>query len=237
MPACRLGQGVVVVARLAFLAAGQMRRRQLPGQPPIPFRPAGQHQQVRPRRVGLLGAGAVAQRQLGTEHRGHVQFLGGLGETHHPVEPVVIGQRDGPQIQAGGLLDEFLRCAGTVEEAVCRVRVQFGVRDRRTRPPNVRRLVDPALAGPGRAVAAVAVRLGQRRSSPARLAGEHPLHFRPARRPVMPSHRASVSNICSIHCVTYRSSAQTLRCPWPTVIRLISVDLGCCRGSAKAWDR
>ena len=69
VPAGRLGQRVEVVARLALLAAGQMRRRQLPRQPAIPFRPAGQHQQVRSGRVGLLGAGDVAQRELGAEHR------------------------------------------------------------------------------------------------------------------------------------------------------------------------
>ena len=145
VPAARLGQRVKVVARLALLAAGQMRRGQLPGQPPIAFRAAGQHQQVRPRRIGLLGARAIAQRQFGAEHRSHVQFLGGLGEPHHPVEPVVIGQCDGPQIEPGGLLDEFLRRAGAVEEAVRRVRVQFGIRDRRAWPVNVRRLIHPRL--------------------------------------------------------------------------------------------
>ncbi len=156
VPACRLGQRVVVVARVALLATGQMGRRQLTRQPAISLRPAGQHQQMRSRRIGLLGAGAIAQRQFGAEHRLHVQFLGGLGEAHHAVEAVVVGQRDGPQIEPGGLLDEFLRRAGTVEEAVRRMRVQLGIRHRRSRPVDVRRLVGSALARPGRAVAAVA---------------------------------------------------------------------------------
>ena len=130
----RLGQRVEVVAQVALLAAGQMRRRQLARQPSIPLGTAGKHQQVRPPRIGLLGAVAATEGQFGTEHRLHVEFLGRLGEAHHPVEPVVIGQRDGAQIEPGGLLDEFLRRAGAVEEAVRRMRVQLGIRDRRGRP-------------------------------------------------------------------------------------------------------
>ena len=83
---------------------------------------------MRPWRIGILGAVATAEGQLGAEHRLHLEFLGRLGEPHHPVEPVVVGQRDGPQIEPGGLLDEFLRRAGAVEEAVRRMRVQLGVR-------------------------------------------------------------------------------------------------------------
>ena len=146
VPAGRLGQRVVVVAQDALFAAGQMRRRQLARQPSIPLGTAGKHQQVRPARIGLLGAVAATEGQFGAEHRLHVEFLGRLGEAHHPVEPVVIGQRDGAQIEPGGLLDEFLRRAGAVEEAVRRMRVQLGVRDRRARPLHIRRLVAPALA-------------------------------------------------------------------------------------------
>ena len=146
VPACRLGQRVVVVAQLALLAACQMRRRQLSRQPAISFRPAGQHQQMRSWRIGVLGPVATTEGQLGTEHRLHVEFLGRLGEAHHTVEPVVVGQRDGAQIEPGGLLDEFLRRAGAVEEAVRRMRVQLGIRNRRGRPVDVQRLVGPTLA-------------------------------------------------------------------------------------------
>ena len=183
VPTRGLGQRVEVVARLALLAAGQVRRGELPRQPPVPLRPARQHQQVRARRVGILGAGHVAQRELGTEHRRHVEFPGRLGEPDHPVQPVVVGQRDGPQVEPGGLLDEFLRRARTVEEAVRRVRVQFGVRGTGATPVRrwlIRRLVAPALARPGRAVATVAGRLGQAGPGTARLAGEHALHLAPA---------------------------------------------------------
>ena len=129
MPAGGLGERVEVVARLAFLAAGQVRFGQLAGQPSVAFRPAGQHQQVRSGRIGVLGAGFVGQRQLGAEHRAHAQFLGGLGEPHHAVEAVVVGQRDGAQIQPDGLLDEFFRGAGAVEEAVGGMGVELGVGD------------------------------------------------------------------------------------------------------------
>ena len=61
VPARRFGQRVIVIVQLAFLTASQMRGRQLSRQPPITLRPAGQHQQVRSRRVGILGAVATAE--------------------------------------------------------------------------------------------------------------------------------------------------------------------------------
>ena len=146
VPAGGLGQRVVVVVQLAFLTARQMRLRELARQPPVSLRAAGEHQQMRSRRVGVLGSVTPAQRQFSAEHRGHLQFLGGLGEAHHPVEPVVIGQRDRAQVETDSLLDEFLRRAGTVEEAVRRMRVQFRIRHRRHGPVDVERLVGPPLS-------------------------------------------------------------------------------------------
>ena len=134
VPTGSLGERIEVVAQDALFAAGQMCRSQLARQPSISLGTPGKHQQVRSPGIGLLGAVAAAEGQFGTEHRLHVEFLGGLGETHHTVEPVVIGQRDGAQIEPGGFLDEFLRRAGAVEEAVRRMRVQLGVRDRRGGP-------------------------------------------------------------------------------------------------------
>ncbi len=133
VPAGRLGQRVEVVAQLAL-----SRRR-----PDAPS-PAGATAVDTPPGRGQAPADAArADRapRCGRRHRGtarrrtpsHVEFLGGFGESHHPVEPVVIGQRDGAQIEPGGLLDEFLRRAGAVEEAVRRMRVQLGIRDRRGR--------------------------------------------------------------------------------------------------------
>ncbi len=185
---CGLCQRVVVVAQDTFFTACKVRRRQLARQPSIPFGTAGKHQQVRPTRVGLLGAIAATEGQFGTEHRLHVEFLGGFGEPHHPVEPVVIGQGDGTQIEPGGLLDEFLRRAGAVEEAVRRMRVQLGIRDRRCWPLHIEWLIAAALAGPGRAVATVTDLLVDGPAGTARFAREHPLHLGPTRRPVMPAH-------------------------------------------------
>ena len=129
MPTGSLGQRVEVVVQFALLAAGQVRL--LPAVSTVagtlPVRgpaPAGAAPAGRVRRCGF-------HRPATTRHRTpwrHVQFLGRLGEPHHPVETVMVGQCDGPQIEPGGLLDEFLRRAGAVEEAVGRMRVQLGVR-------------------------------------------------------------------------------------------------------------
>ena len=190
MPAGRLGQRVEVEVRLALLAAGQMRRGQLPRQPSVTFRAAGQHQQVRAGRIRLLGAGNRSlrgcQRKLGAEHGAHVEFGGRFGEPHRPVQAVVVGQRERTQIQPGGLLDQLLRRARSVEKAVRRMRMQLRICDGRGgHPVVVRRLIRPTLARqrtvfcrPGR----------HRRAGMARLAAEHPLHFRPARRSIAPAH-------------------------------------------------
>ena len=201
-----LGEGVVVVAGLAFLAPGQMGGGQLTGQPPIPLRPAGQHQQMRAGRIGDVGADGIGQRQFGTEHRRHTVFPRGLGEAHHPVQPVVVGEGDRAQAQPYGLLDKLLRGAGTVEEAERRMGVQLGVGHRRTAAGQValRRQVAGTFTRPGRTVAAVGDRLRQDPMRPAgRLregpAAQHPLHLRPTRRPVVPAHPVIVSNVCSNH--------------------------------------
>ena len=172
MPAGGLGQGVVVIARAAFMAAGQMRGGQLTGQPPVALRPAGQNEQMRTRRIGHSGPGGAAQRQLGAEDGAHAEIGGRLGEAHHPVQAVVVGQRDGPQIQPGRLLDEFLRGAGAVEEAERRMGVQLGVGHGRVAADRARRCGDGGTRRPGRGRPAV----------------EHPLHLRPGRRSVTPAH-------------------------------------------------
>ncbi|BCI90891.1 hypothetical protein NIIDMKKI_60970 [Mycobacterium kansasii] len=149
VPAGGLGQCVEVVPRLAFLTAGQMGCRQLPGQPPVTLGAAGQDQQVRAGRVRLLGAGLRSQRQLGAEHGTHIEFGGRFGEANRPVQAVVVGERQCAQIQPGGFFDQFLRRTGPVEEAVRRMRMQLGIRGRRTDPSILWRLVRPALTRPG----------------------------------------------------------------------------------------
>ena len=201
MPAGRFGQRVEVEAQLALLAAGQMRRGQLPRQPPVAFRAAGQHQQMRAGRIRLLGAGLRygrgSQRQLGAEHGTHVEFRRRFGEPHRPVQAVVVGQREGAQIQPGRLFDQLLRCAGPVEKAVRRMRMQLGIRDGRAdRPVFVRRLVQPRVcatrgtsSGGSTAGGAPAWRglPSSTRSISAQLGG-----------PLNQPHPDSLSNICSI---------------------------------------
>ena len=150
VPAGRLGQRIEVVARLALLAAGQVRGGQLPRQAPVAFRAAGQHQQMRAGRVRLLGAGARPQRQFGAEDGTHVKLRGRFGEPHRAVQAVVVGQRQRTQIQPGGLLDQLLRRAGAVEKAVRRMRMQLGVRDGGPgHPLAIGRLIPSALARQG----------------------------------------------------------------------------------------
>ena len=201
MPARRLGQRVDVVAQHALLPTGQVRVRQLPRQSPIPLRTPGKHQQMRPRRIRLVGAADPAERQLGTEHGGHVEFPGRLGEPHHPVEPVVIGQGQGTQTEPGRLLHQFLRRAGAVEKAVGRMGVQLGIGHRNSPggrwTVQLRGPVLPPLARPRRAVPAVAGLLVNGPAGPARPTIEHALHLGPARRTVVPPHRGILSNLCS----------------------------------------
>ena len=194
VPAGGLGQRVEVVARLALLAAGQVRRGQLPRQPSVAFRAAGQHQQVRAGRIRLLGAGARPQRQFGAEDGAHVEFGGRFGEPHRAVQAVVVGQRQGAQIQPGGLLDQLLRRAGPVEEAVRRMRMQLGIRDGGAGRPGSSSggSILPALARQGNVSSRQARR--SRRAGMTRLAVEHPLHFRPARRPIKPTHTSPPSH-------------------------------------------
>ncbi len=58
VPARRVGERIDVEAQFAFLAAGQVGRGQLPRQSSIAFRAASQHQQMRARRVRVVGPGA-----------------------------------------------------------------------------------------------------------------------------------------------------------------------------------
>ena len=180
VPAGRLRQRVEVIARFTLLAPGEVGGTQLTGQPPIPFGPAGQDEQMRAGWVGVLGPGDVGQRQLGAEDRRHAEFGGRLGEAHHSVEPVVVGQGDGTQLQPRGLGDQLLGAGGAVEKAVGRMGVQLGVVEfagrRRSAP-----------TGPRRRHCG-----GTERRSCRRPAVEHPLHLGPAGRPVVPSHSHTI---------------------------------------------
>jgi hypothetical protein len=120
----------VAVRRLTLLTAAQVRLRDRARQPGVTLRAVRQHQQVPPLGVGLTVLRfRQVQRQLRTEDGRQRQPPGRLGEPHHPVEPVVIGDGEPGQSQPRRLLGQLLGVAGAVEEAEVGVTVQFGVRN------------------------------------------------------------------------------------------------------------
>ena len=72
-----------------------------------------------------------AQGDLGTEHGRQSDGARRLGEAHHAVETVVIGDRQRLETETRGLLRQLLGMRGTVEEREVGVAVQLGVRHRR----------------------------------------------------------------------------------------------------------
>jgi hypothetical protein len=116
------------VVGLSLLAPGQVPGTDDRGQPGVALGVAGQHQQVVAGGVGLAVLRArEVERQLGPEHGGHAHGPGRLGEADHAVEPVVVGDGQRLEAEAGGLLGQLLGVAGPVEEAEVRVAVQLGI--------------------------------------------------------------------------------------------------------------
>ena len=70
-----------------------------------------------------------SERQFRTEHRGDIVFAGGLSELHGTAETVVVCQRHCAQSCPGGFGYQFVWLRCSVEEAVDRMRVQFGIAD------------------------------------------------------------------------------------------------------------
>ena len=134
------------------LLAGQVTEAERPGQTGVAGRPVGEHQQVLAVRIGRVACRAPArwppaagcrprcatwrrdraavaggEGDLGAEHRGQADRACRLGEAHHAVEPVVIGERQRLETQPGGLLRQLLGVRGAVEEREVGVAVQLGV--------------------------------------------------------------------------------------------------------------
>src|SRR5690349_19885178 len=83
-------------------------------------------------RVGNTGAcRGQPDAQLRAEHREQPDIGGGLGEPAHPVQPVVVGDRQRRKSQPGGRRHELLRAGSAIEERIERVTVQLGVLSRR----------------------------------------------------------------------------------------------------------
>ncbi len=111
------------------LLARELGQAQGAAQRGVARRAVGEHHQVPPRRVGSAHhrvVGAV-EGDLGAEDRGQADLRGGLGEAHHAVEAVVVGECQGLEAEPGGLLGQRLGRRGAVEEAEVRVGVELGV--------------------------------------------------------------------------------------------------------------
>ena len=98
-------------------------------EPRVPEWPFREHEQMLARRIGdAVGRPAVrAERHLRTEHGRQADGAGGLGESDHAVEAVVVGARERAQPEPGRFLHQFLGVAGTVEERKVGVAVQLRV--------------------------------------------------------------------------------------------------------------
>ena len=132
---CRLQECLARQSGLA-LAAGHVRPADQRAQCRVPGRVAGQHHHraapVAPlgRRGGAGPAGRAGQveGEFRAEHRGQAGLLGGLGEPHHPVEAVPVGERQSVETEPDRLGHQLLRVRGAVHEAEPRVRVQLRIR-------------------------------------------------------------------------------------------------------------
>ena len=181
-------------------------------QPGVANRVAGQHQQMGTAGIGhTVGYGCGPEGQLGAEHRGQALGPGRLGEPHHAVEAVVVGEGQGVQPQMHGLLDQFLGMGRTVEEAEVGMTVQLGVGRSRDAPFDRRGLVGPPLAGPGRAVTTIAFGPGRSGGAAARTGRQPALQLTPRHVRIAPPHAwRTVPNTCSL-CTSLRREERTTR--------------------------
>ena len=116
------------VARRALLPARDQRLGQGHREVAIPLGRTSQDDHVLARGVGHPRAVVVpGQGDLGAEDGGQAEGPRGLGEAHHAVEAVVVGEGQRAEPQARRLGRQLLGVAGPVEEAEVRVRVQLGV--------------------------------------------------------------------------------------------------------------
>ena len=129
------------------LLAAQLRPADRAGERGVAVDAVGEHHDVMAPRIGSAVARLHGpERQLRPEHRGHVQRARRLGEAHHPVETVVVGERETAEPQPRRLLHQLVRMAGAVEEREVGVAVQLRVHA----TEGSERLFDPPKgSGPG----------------------------------------------------------------------------------------
>ena len=123
-----VGERAEIEAGRALLPR-QLRRAHRPGQAGVPDRARREHHEVLTGRVGVAvrrRAGGV-EGELGAEHGGEPGGAGSQSEAHHAVQAVVVGDGEGGQAEAGGLVGQLLGMAGPVEEREVRMAVQLRV--------------------------------------------------------------------------------------------------------------
>ena len=106
----------------------QLTQADGPGQAGVPLRAVGQDDEMTAHRIGHAVLRRIdAEGQLGSEHRGHADRPRRLGEAHHAVQPVVVGEGQRLQPQPSRFLGQLLGVGGAVQEAEVGVAVQLGV--------------------------------------------------------------------------------------------------------------
>ena len=166
------------------------------GQACIPIGIAGQDHQMFTLGVGTTGPGAGRpQGQLRPEHGRQTVGACRLGEAHHTVEAVVVGEGQTAQPQSHRLLDEFLGVGSAVEEGEVGVAVQLRIGSGHG-PHRGRgrwwRLVGGPLSGPGRAVAPIGPGETARPGPGGAPIGESSLDLRPGNARIVEVHRTHV---------------------------------------------
>ena len=159
-PAPDVGQGGQGEPGGALLP-GHLSRREGPGQAGVAVRAPGQHHDP----PGVVpGTGLVDQAHVRAEDAGDADRGGGLGLADHAVEAVAVGEGEGLEVEAGGLLHQLLGVGGALQEAEVGPAVELGVGRSPTHPAAGpgraggqvgRGFVAAALCRPGGAVAAV----------------------------------------------------------------------------------
>ena len=140
----------------------------------------------------LVVGEARGERDLGAEHGRHADRARRLGEAHHAVEPVVVGEGERLEAEPGGFGGELLGVRRAVEEREVGVAVQLGVGHRagHARDGRLERLAAPA---PRRPVATGVPRRATRGAPVAPgAARQHGFELAPRPRRVVETHLPSI---------------------------------------------
>ena len=99
------------MAGTPLLPSCEVRFAEPAGKARVALRIPGEHDEMGPWRVGDAGPGwrRAGQRDLRAEDGAHPELPGSLEETHHPVQPVMIGQGKCFELEPGRLGDKLVR--------------------------------------------------------------------------------------------------------------------------------